>query len=279
MKIGPDNYQEWALDYIEGNLSREERASFESFLTRHADIAREIASLQDDMPVMVAEQIVYPDKRSLLRGGKTMSFGRITSFLGGAAAASLLIGLFTLVDSHSSQKEQLLADRAKEVFREELPAEQDEWTASESAGGSEEKPDIPQLAAAIPQRAASGNRIALRTNVPTTSRTNAQAVQPERIQPLSELIGSEPQLIAPTREPIALAALKTGAEVSGTPDAKTQAGAEKSAEPKKFNLISLFAPFDPIIPIKTYRTENEHGIEIASILRIGNKIQKTEAHD
>ena len=127
MKIGPDNYQEWALDYIEGNLSREERASFESFLTRHADIARETASLQDDMPVMVAEQIVYPDKRSLLRGGKTMSFGRITSFLGGAAAASLLIGLFTLVDSHSSQKEQLLADRAKEVFREELPAEQDEW--------------------------------------------------------------------------------------------------------------------------------------------------------
>ena len=192
MKIGPDNYQEWALDYIEGNLSREERASFESFLTRHADIAREIASLQDDMPVMVAEQIVYPDKRSLLRGGKTMSFGRITSFLGGAAAASLLIGLFTLVDSHSSQKEQLLADRAKEVFREELPAEQDEWTASESAGGSEEKQDIPQLAAAVPQRAASGNRIALRTNVPTTSRTNAQAVQPERIQPLSELIGSEP---------------------------------------------------------------------------------------
>ena len=75
-----------------------------------------------------------------------MSFGRITSFLGGAAAASLLIGLFTLVDSHSSQKEQLLADRAKEVFREELPAEQDEWTASESAGGSEEKQDIPQLA-------------------------------------------------------------------------------------------------------------------------------------
>ena len=194
-----------------------------------------------------------------------MSFGRITSFLGGAAAASLLIGLFTLVDSHSSQKEQLLADRAKEVFREELPAEQDEWTASESAGGSEEKQDIPQLAAAVPQRAASGNRIALRTNVPTTSRTNAQAVQPERIQPLSELIGSEPQLIAPTSEPIALAALKTGAE--------------KSAEPKKFNLISLFAPFDPIIPIKTYRTENEHGIEIASILRIGNKIQKTEAHD
>ena len=149
----------------------------------------------------------------------------------------------------------------------------------ESAGGSEEKPDIPQLAAAVPQRAASGTRIALRTNVPTTSRTNAQAVQPERIQPLSELIGSEPQLIAPTSEPIALAALKTGAEISGTPGAKTQAGAEKSAEPKKFNLISLFAPFDPIIPIKTYRTENEHGIEIASILRIGNKIQKTEAHD
>ena len=185
MKIGPDNYQEWALDYIEGNLSREERASFESFLTRHADIAREIASLQDDMPVMVAEQIVYPDKRSLLRGGKTMSFGRITSFLGGAAAASLLIGLFTLVDSHSSQKEQLLADRAKEVFREELPAEQDEWTASESAGGSEEKQDIPQLAAAVPQRAASGNRIALRTNVPDerpgrTARAHSAVVGADR---------------------------------------------------------------------------------------------------
>lgn len=279
MKISPDNYQEWALDYIEGNLSREDRASLESFLTRHADIAREIASLQDDMPVMVAEQIAYPDKRSLLRSGRTMSFRRITSFLGGAAAASLLIGLFTLVDSHSSQKEQLLADRAKEVFREELPDERDEWTASESAGGNEGKQDIPQLAATVPQQAVSGDRAVPRTNVRATPRTNAQIAHSERIQPLSELIGSEPQLIAPASEPIAMVSLKTGTETSGIPAAKTQACAEKGSEPRKFNLISLFAPFDPIIPIKTYRTENEHGIEIASILRIGNKIQKTENHD
>ena len=36
-------------------------------------------------------------------------------------------------------------------------------------------------------------------------------------------------------------------------------------------ISSLLAPLDCIIPIKTYRTENESGIEIASLIRIGNR--------
>lgn len=39
-------------------------------------------------------------------------------------------------------------------------------------------------------------------------------------------------------------------------------------------LTSILAPLDRIIPIRTYRTENESGVEIISLIRIGNKNPK-----
>lgn len=280
MKISLDNYQEWALDYIEGNLGREERASFESFMAGHADIAREIGSLQACMPVIPVEHIVYPGKKALLRGGRTISLNRIGSFLGGAAAASLLIGAFTLVNNHTSQKEQLLADRAKEVFQEELPGEQQdsEWAATENAT-AEPETATPQLAAVVPQKTVPDNRVPQpAATAPAKSAENR--FQPVPVQSLSSIMDSELQLLGPeTTEPTVIASLKAVSEAPVAPAREAQPYGNENTEPKQINLRSLFAPFDPLIPIKTYRTENEHGIEIASILRIGNKIQKTEDHD
>ena len=38
-------------------------------------------------------------------------------------------------------------------------------------------------------------------------------------------------------------------------------------------LSSLLAPLDDLLPIKRYSTEDERGIEIASFIRIGNRIE------
>ena len=38
-------------------------------------------------------------------------------------------------------------------------------------------------------------------------------------------------------------------------------------------LTSLLAPFDDLLPIKRYSTEDERGIEIASFIRIGSRVE------
>ena len=46
-----DHYEELALDYLEGNLSDEQRKAFKSFLKSRPDVAQEVHSLAQGMPV------------------------------------------------------------------------------------------------------------------------------------------------------------------------------------------------------------------------------------
>ena len=46
-----DHYEEQALDYLEGNLSDEQRRAFESFMESHPEIAQEVRLLEQGMPV------------------------------------------------------------------------------------------------------------------------------------------------------------------------------------------------------------------------------------
>ena len=59
------NYQLYALDYLEGNLSDSERKSFEGFLDKNPEIALEIEHVQ--LTPLVAHNVIYPDKRFLIR--------------------------------------------------------------------------------------------------------------------------------------------------------------------------------------------------------------------
>lgn len=102
MRISIEDYESRALDYVEGNLPADELPAFEAFLSEHPDLGREIRSMRGSVPVLPAEKWVYPDKKALLRGGIGVSvwLNRAGSFLGGMAAACLLIGVFVLVDRH-----------------------------------------------------------------------------------------------------------------------------------------------------------------------------------
>ena len=91
MKITKQNYEEYALDYIEGTLSAEDCQAFGRFLDSHPDIASEIAALQEEMPVLIPDlSVTYTDKPALKRKASLRPlFIRI-----GAVAAVLLAGVF-----------------------------------------------------------------------------------------------------------------------------------------------------------------------------------------
>lgn len=128
-RITRDNYQQWALDYIEGTLGGELHRQFEGFLAENPDIAGEVGDLKEEMPVLPdTEWIGYPHKEQLLRpfssargisvsGKSSASDGasgacgcgsapqeplrprrrRLLSYVGGGAAAAVMIGLFLMI--------------------------------------------------------------------------------------------------------------------------------------------------------------------------------------
>lgn len=112
MKITAENYEQWALDYLEGTLPSEQRAAFEHFLQNHAREAAEIRSLQDFMPVAQADPIVFPDKAALRRGADATPLRRFVSLVSGAAAAALIAGSFMWLDRSSSAPMQALGPAA-----------------------------------------------------------------------------------------------------------------------------------------------------------------------
>lgn len=131
MRISIEDYESRALDYVEGNLPADELPAFEAFLSEHPDLGREIRSMRGSVPVLPAEKWVYPDKKALLRGGIGVSvwLNRAGSFLGGMAAACLLIGVFVLVDRHDSSRDDALLARGIPAGQPEVERRQESASA------------------------------------------------------------------------------------------------------------------------------------------------------
>ncbi len=144
-RINEHNYEQWAMDYIEGTLSEEQYQAFHAFLADHPAIAAQISSLQNDLPVLRPETVFYPYKRDLLRG-RTISFARrqerlqrFGAMVSGAAAAAVLFGglLFSHPNKESNESEGIVA-KAVEAYPEGAEAfvarlEQQEATEEEIA--------------------------------------------------------------------------------------------------------------------------------------------------
>ena len=87
MKINRGNYEEYALDYLEGMLSTEAGREFEKFLDGNPDIAAQIGALGENMPVAeVDDRVVFPGKDKLV---KRRSSFRMLYYCGAAAAVLL----------------------------------------------------------------------------------------------------------------------------------------------------------------------------------------------
>lgn len=69
MKITIENYEAYALDYLEGSLGHQEEQDFQKFLEDHPEIHAELVGL-DQMIVTPDPHLKYPNKKSLYRKQK-----------------------------------------------------------------------------------------------------------------------------------------------------------------------------------------------------------------
>ncbi len=100
MSINKINYEQFALDYLEGNLSGDALRDMELFLAENADIKKELEELE--LFYLEEENIIYADKKKLLKetaiiplGIKNNSFS-IRRTMGIAATLFLFVTLSVL---------------------------------------------------------------------------------------------------------------------------------------------------------------------------------------
>ena len=282
MRISIEDYESRALDYVEGNLPADELPAFEAFLSEHPDLGREIRSMRGSVPVLPAEKWVYPDKKALLRGGIGVSVGlnRAGSFLGGMAAACLLIGVFVLVDRHDSSRDDALLARGIPAGQPEVERRQE----SASALVSKEPVEADVTEQAVSQKPSVYVRVASASPaqvppVPESAAMRAAFVH-ERVAPAD--LKDRPIAETIRSVPVALGSPDPQPDMWRYDDSRSMPAAsfrdgrasEETATGGMRVLTSILAPLDRIIPIRTYRTENESGVEIISLIRIGNKNPK-----
>jgi hypothetical protein len=60
MNINRDNYEIWAVDYLDGNLSTSDAALFMAFLAENTDLADELDALRDNI-IAIDNELIVPD--------------------------------------------------------------------------------------------------------------------------------------------------------------------------------------------------------------------------
>lgn len=90
MKITKTNYEEYALDYIEGTLSKQDSRDFERFLDAYPEIAAQILDVREDMPVLLPDfGVRYEGKSTLKRKASIRSW----AVWAGSVAAALVVAI------------------------------------------------------------------------------------------------------------------------------------------------------------------------------------------
>ena len=96
MKINLQNYEEWMVDYIEGNLTPAQERELQEFLVFHSELQKELEAF--GMTKLVPDSsVVFPDKASLKReasGGRVFTLFSWVKYTAAAAAVfTLFIGI------------------------------------------------------------------------------------------------------------------------------------------------------------------------------------------
>lgn len=283
-----DHYEELALDYIEGNLSDERRRTFESFMESHPEVAQEVRSLKEGMPILSVDRVEFPDKERLKRGVKRrLRWRQVGSFVGGAAAASVVVGLFGLlgslgrIDDSIEYGGQQLAEQIEVVYQETAKSVAAE---TDVAQADDVEQDVVSDVISVPEKVVStvDTYVGVVTPLTTLNKRieapkvdkNQEELNPVVLEPLFTDSYAVPDLIASNRD-ITLEQVElpeaTTDELPGYDD--SDEGLTDGTKEAMRILASLLAPLDDLLPIKRYSTENERGIEIASFIRIGNRVE------
>lgn len=308
--IDEQNYEQWAMDYIEGTLDATRRQEFNAFLASHTAIAAQITSLCDAMPVLPSSEVTFPDKKQLLRGREIRlarrqdRLQRFGAMMSGAAAAAVLFGGMFLFNPNRPGKgtdqmaaeataaypegAEALADRMTETTEQEAevnatPANQDELATQAPIFNA------PSLNRATQNQA---NKI----SQPAVELSVMHPDQNSTIQPAENYIqqSEQRQILNSLSTPVQLYASAPQVnleQVAIQPSQRTEtrsivaqriAANRKAASTSDRNnsesndirssVETLLSTINDVSPISHYRTSEEEGITIASFIHIGREI-------
>lgn len=308
--IDEQNYEQWAMDYIEGTLDATRRQEFNAFLASHPAIAAQITSLCDAMPVLPPSEVTFPDKKQLLRGREIRlarrqdRLQRFGAMMSGAAAAAVLFGGMFLFNPNRPGKgtdqmvaeataaypegAEALADRMTETTEQEAevnatPAIQDELATQAPIFNA------PSLNRATQNQANKISQQAVELSVMNPNQNSTiqpaenyiqQSKQRQILNSLStpvQLYASAPQVnleqvaIQPSQR------TETRSIVAQRIAANRKAASTSDRNNSESNDIrssveTLLSTINDVSPISHYRTSEEEGITIASFIHIGREI-------
>ena len=308
--IDEQNYEQWAMDYIERTLDATRRQEFNAFLASHPAIAAQITSLCDAMPVLPPSEVTFPDKKQLLRGreirlarrqDRLQRFGAMMS--GAAAAAVLFGGMFLFNPSRPGKGTDQMAAEATAAYPEGAEALADRMT--ETTEQEAEVNATPAIQDELATQAPIFNAPSLnRATQNQANKISQQAVElsvmnPDQnsiIQPAENYIqqSEQRQILNSLSTPVQLYASAPQVnleQVAIQPSQRTEtrsivaqriAANRKAASTSDRNnsesndirssVETLLSTINDVSPISHYRTSEEEGITIASFIHIGREI-------
>lgn len=308
--IDEQNYEQWAMDYIEGTLDATRRQEFNAFLASHPAIAAQITSLCDAMPVLPPSEVTFPDKKQLLRGREIRlarrqdRLQRFGSMMSGAAAAAVLFGgMFLFNPNRTGKGTDQMAAEATAAYPEGAEALADRMTETkEQEAEVNATPAIQdELATQTPIfNAPSLNRAtqnqANKISQPAVELSVMHPDQNSTIQPAENYIqqSEQRQILNSLSTPVQLYASAPQVnleQVAIQPSQRTEtrsivaqriAANRKAASTSDRNnsesndirssVETLLSTINDVSPISHYRTSEEEGITIASFIHIGREI-------
>ena len=217
-------------------------------------------------------------------------------FGGGLGGAGVLLGVLVVAARHDSSRDDALLARGIPAGQPDVGRRQE----SASALVSKEPVEADVTEQAVSQKPSVYVRVASASPVqvppvPESAAMRAAFVH-ERIDPVlsGEMARACRERVAPAdlkdrpiaetirSVPVALGSPDPQPDMWRYDDSRSMPAAsfrdgrasEETATGGMRVLTSILAPLDRIIPIRTYRTENESGVEIISLIRIGNKNPK-----
>ena len=118
MNIDRHNYEEFFLLYVDNELSATERNAVELFVQQNPDLGKELHLLQQS--IMQHDEIIFDDKRSLLKDGSLALQEKLMLFADDELAPEEKAGMFSLLATDSAaaaewkilQKTKLQADES-----------------------------------------------------------------------------------------------------------------------------------------------------------------------
>jgi len=192
-RINKINYEQYALDYLEGNLSGELLIEMQAFLLKHPEIASEFGAL--DLPYLTPETaVVYTDKESLLQTTSTGTVKKDRRFLL-VLGMLLLFGIVGTLYIQMPSKKEIVNSTIDTIEKEEVaePIIADEVVIEEEKNLIEAtpntaiqtiaKPEKPTIYQSTPQQISPSEKNRSKTEIKDVPVSNDNDKQEENTQP------------------------------------------------------------------------------------------------